>query len=143
MGQIPGCHGHDQCLTPPPPLVTKIKMQYPIQTLHIILLHILCPNHHKYVGLRRGSLDNVFDYEKGEVNCQNEITRNSDYWLRAMCMDEKRYGRKSKLQYCNLPHLMTVNRKALFERTSVYVVLVCYWGRSKVCHPFPDFHSIC
>ena len=70
--------------------VLIVKMQYPIQTLHIILLHILCPNHQKYVGLRRGSLDNVFDYEKGEVNCQNEILRNSYYWLRAMCMDETR-----------------------------------------------------
>ena len=99
-------------------------MQYPIQTLHIILLHILCPNHQKYVDLRRGSLENVFDYEKGEVNCQNEIVRNSYYWLRAMCMDEKRFGRKSKLQYCNcdLLHLMTAYRKALFERTSLYVV---------------------
>ena len=95
-------------------------MEYPIQTLHIILLHILCPNHQKYVGL-----DYVFDHEKGEVSCQNEIVRyNSYYWLCAMCMDEKRFGRKSKWQYCNcyLLHLMTANRKALFERTSLQVV---------------------
>ena len=49
----------------------------------------------KYVGLRRGSLDNVFDYEKGEVNCQNEIVRNPYYWLRAMCTDEKRFEKKA------------------------------------------------
>ena len=106
-------------------------MQYPIQTLHIISLHILCPNHQKYVDIRRGSLDYVFDYEKGEVNCQNEIVRNSYYWLRAMCMDEKRFGRKSKLQFCNCILLHVTLHLCMLYRAEL--------GPFQSCHPFPDF----
>ena len=102
-------------------------MQYPIQALDIILLHILCPNHQKYVGLRRGSLDNVFDYEKGEVNRQNECgeflfgyVQCASWMKRGLELEEK--ANCSTETVTNLLYLMTAKRKALLERTSLYVV---------------------
>ena len=47
MDQIPGCHGHGQCLTPPPPIAIKLlkvssdKGLLVIQEQFIGLLHEL------------------------------------------------------------------------------------------------------
>ena len=101
-------------------------MQYPIQALDIILLHILCPNHQKYVGLRRGSLDNVFDYERGEVNCQNECEEFLFGYVQ--CASWMKRGLEEKANCSTVTvtnfklYLMTAKRKALLERTSLYVV---------------------
>ena len=100
-------------------------MQYPIQALDIILLHILCPNHQKYVGLRRGSLDNVFDYEKGEANCQNECEEFLFGYVQCASWMKRGLEEKancSTVTVTNLLYLMTAKRKALLERTSLYVV---------------------